>query len=527
MPVIHRQEWLWTITWSIVILTITSLPYLYGAAISTPTNQFGGFVIGVEDGNSYLAKTQEGWAGNWLFYLAYTPEPHGGAFFFIYYLLLGKLSRLLGLEPLLVLHLSRVFTIPFGLISFYYFVAFFTPSVSVRRIAFLLFGVTAGLGWLWISLGLPIELGAMPVDLWVPDASFFLSALTFPHLPLAQGLLFWVVFASLKFLDDGYLRWWALAAGAGLLVSFIHPYKLVILNTIFLAYLLWQAYKQKGSFWQGAWRLVLITAPSLPYLIYVLVVFETNFAFKAWREQSLTWSPHPIHYIFGFGLILPLVALGLWHAPRVPMKHSSFLTVWILVVPVLLYSPIPLQRRFLDGYQSALAVLGAIGLVWLVDRLRTGKQRLFIMTVVLILMILTNLFLLIGAVTIISGKRPPIFHPDYQQTAFHWLADHAQGQVVLTAYGTGNALPAYAPVRVFVGHGPETANSEAKQAKLPQFFAATNDDFRRQLLRNYGITYLFYGPTEQALGDFSPSSAPYLRQVYDNGEVQIYRFVDE
>ena len=65
MPVIQRREWLWAVAWAAIILTITSLPYLYGAAISTPTNQFGGFVIGVEDGNSYLAKMRLGASGAW------------------------------------------------------------------------------------------------------------------------------------------------------------------------------------------------------------------------------------------------------------------------------------------------------------------------------------------------------------------------------------------------------------------------------------------------------------------------------
>jgi hypothetical protein len=60
-----------------------------------------------------------------------------------------------------------------------------------------------------------------------------------------------------------------------------------------------------------------------------------------------------------------------------------------------------------------------------------------------------------------------------------------------------------------------------------QFFAPENDNLRRQLLRDYQITYLFYGPVEQALGSFSPAEVSYLQQVYDNGAIQIYRVVGE
>jgi hypothetical protein len=469
---------------------------------------------------------QEGRAGNWLFYLAYTPEPHQGAFFFSYYLLLGKLSGISGIEPLLLLHLSRVLTIPFGLLSFYSFAAYFTTRIIIRRLAFLLFGLTAGLGWLWLLLGLPAELGVMPVDLWVPDASFFLSAFTFSHLPLAQGLLLWLVMSSLTFLESGSWGWWGVAAGTSLLVSFIHPYTLPIVILLLGIYLLWQTRRQVWSFWQGVGRLILIAAPAGPYLIYVLFVFETNFAFKAWRDQSLTSSPNPLHYVLGFGLLLPLVGLGLWQSQRTPMKHSAFLIIWVVVIPLLLYFPIPLQRRFLDGYQAPLAVFGAIGLGWLVDHLNTKVRRLLITVMILTLMTLTNLFLLLGGMTVISRQNSPVFHPGYQQTAFKWFDDNAQGQVVLTAYETGNILPAYAPVRVFVGHGPETIDSNEKRRLVTQLFTeSTPNAWRQALLQEYGIHYLYYGPYERLLGDFSPSDASYLQQVYDNGTVQVYQVV--
>ncbi len=484
-------------------------------------------MIGVEDGNSYLTKMQEGRAGYWLFYLAYTPESHQGGPFFIYYLLLGKLSWLFKTEPLLLLHLSRAVTVPFGLLSFYSFMAYFTPQISVRRIAFLLFGLTAGLGWLWLLLGFPAELGAMPVDLWVPDASFLLSAFTFPHLPLAQGVLLWIIVAGLRFLDTGDVKWWAIAAGAGLLVSFIHPYTLPILTLLFGLYLLWQVYRQHCSFWSRASRLFLIIAPSLPYLIYVLFVFETNFAFKSWRNQSLTLSPHPIYYILGFGLLLPLVGLGLWQYRNIPIHHGMFLIIWILIVPVMLYMPIALQRRFLDGYQAPLTLFGAIGLVWLVGHFRTKTRRLLVITLVLGVMALTNLFLLMGGIIVIKGQSPPIFHPEYQQTAFNWFFNNASGQVVLAAYETGNVLPGYASMRVFVGHGPETIRSDEKRTFVSQFFTeSTSDSWRQTLLAEYNVQYLYYGPYERDLGGFSPGTASYLKQIYNNGPIQIYKVVN-
>ncbi len=523
---VNGQEWRWVVMWTVVILVITTLPYLYGATLSSSINHFGGFIIGSEDGNSYLAKMQEGQAGYWLFYLAYTPEPHQGALFFSYYLLLGKLSWLSGIAPLLLLHLSRIVTIPFALLTFYRFVAYFIPDVFVRRIAFLLFGLSAGLGWLWVMLGLPAEVGAMPVDLWVPDASFFLSALTFPHLPLAQGLLLWVILAGLMFLEAGNYKWGLVAAAAGLLVSLIHPYTLPILSLLLGLYILWQVYKQVWPLWKSISRLILIVIPSLPYLAYVLFVFETNFAFIAWREQSPTPSPQPIFYILGFGMLWIFVALGLWLYGFMSTNHAPFLIIWIIIVPLLIYIPIPLQRRFLDGYQIPLTIFGAIGLAWLLNLFKARIQRLVLIAIILILLTSTNLLLLIGGLVVVKGQTPPIFHAAAQQTAFQWFFEHAQNQVVLTAYQTGNVLPAYAPVRVFVGHGPETINSAEKKRLLAQFFTeSTSDVWRQNLLTAYNINYLYYGPYERNLGDFSPDNASYLNTIYTKGQIEIYEVI--
>ena len=147
------------------------------------------------------------------------------------------------------------------------------------------------------------------------------------------------------------------------------------------------------------------------------------------------------------------------------------------------------------------------------------------MAMILILLALTNLFLVTGGLAAVGNRRSPIFHPGTQQAAFGWIAANAQGENILAAYATGNVLPAYAPVRVFMGHGSETIDVAAKRVKLRQFFAPANDEFRRQLLRDYNLTYLYYGPAEKALGDFSPADAPYLRPVFDNGVVQVYRVV--
>jgi len=126
----------------------------------------------------------------------------------------------------------------------------------------------------------------------------------------------------------------------------------------------------------------------------------------------------------------------------------------------------------------------------------------------------------------IAQRPDTVFIASPQAEAARWLAAESHQSIVLASYQTGNYLPTVADVRTFIGHGPETIESETKMAMLSKFFTLDDDNFRRKLLLDYRINYLFYGPAEQALGSFSPATTPYLKNVYDNGTVQIYQVLE-
>ena len=98
-----------------------------------------------------------------------------------------------------------------------------------------------------------------------------------------------------------------------------------------------------------------------------------------------------------------------------------------------------------------------------------------------------------------------------------WLGEQVEpDSVVLAAYETGNYLPARVGARAFVGHGPESIRAGEKKALVARFFdSKTENGWRRQLLAQYGVDYVFWGPTEQRLGDFDTRRAVYLNPVYD------------
>jgi uncharacterized membrane protein len=95
--------------------------------------------------------------------------------------------------------------------------------------------------------------------------------------------------------------------------------------------------------------------------------------------------------------------------------------------------------------------------------------------------------------------------------------------VVLAPYADSNALPAWAPLRVLVGHGPESVGPKQLAAGVFNFYERRiSDEQRLQLLSNYDVDYVFWGPNETALGKWDPSSASILHLIVKIGDYEIY-----
>ena len=284
-------------------------------------------------------------------------------------------------------------------------------------------------------------------------------------------------------------------------------------------------FRDRSAFWRLAVRLAVTSLPSLPYLVYAAVFFRANPAYAAWQAQNLLYSPAPYLYLLGFGLplLLAIVGLLLGRRPDV-LSAPAFLCLWTLAVPPLLYLPTPLQRRFLDGYQAPVAILGGVGLYLIVKRLHSARWRLSLIAGLVTVIALTNVLLWFGSIATIAAKVEPVFRPGWEMSAARWFQSTPASSVVLASYDTGNLLPACALVRSFTGHGSETVNSEEKTSQVVQFFRAeTSDAWRAELLSRYSVDYVYYGPRERKLGAINLQRLPYLTPVYDNGQVQILR----
>ncbi|MCS7259339.1 MAG: hypothetical protein NZ765_00950 [Anaerolineae bacterium] len=521
---ISRLEWKWWALGSVALILLTGVPYGLGWLMETPEYAFSGFFVAVEDGNNYLAAMYQGAAGRWRFYNPYTPEPHVGLFAYTLYLVLGKLARLADLPLALVLHLARAAAIPFLLLAVYRFVAHFTPWHAIRRLSWFLVAMGGGLGWLWVLAGGTFAPGAMPTDLWVPDASAFLTMLTFPHLVLAQASLLWLAISGLRLLHHPNASDWLGTALAALVLSLIHPYSPPILIGLLTLHWAWRGWRSGALAWQPWLRLGVASSTALPVLVHMLWVLQSDPVLRSWLEQNVVRSPHPLFYLLGFGLLCPLALVGLLQRALL-RRHPdvSFVVLWVLLIPLLLYIPSNLQRRFLNGYQVPLVLMAVCGLVGLLDRI-PPRWRSKVVLGFKTFSTLSNLMLLGGFIVLVVGRPPLVFNARAVLAAMDWLAARAEADaVVLAAYDTGNLLPTRALVRSFVGHGPQSVHAEVRREQVRAFFSgALSPEARRALLRDHHVRYIFYGPSERALGDVSPADLPDVRRIYHQDAVQIY-----
>jgi hypothetical protein len=255
-------------------------------------------------------------------------------------------------------------------------------------------------------------------------------------------------------------------------------------------------------------------------VLYAVYAFSTDPVLRQWNAQNQLPSPSPIHYLLAFGVWLALAIPGwrvLWR--RQP-RWALFAGGWLAVAPLLLYAPIPTQRRLIEGVLLPLAALAVLGLTVALRRWRRWLGPVFVAAT-----LPTAALLWLGALITARATAEPVFQPADQVAAFDWLALHAQpGQVVLAAFDTGNVLPAYAPLIAYIGHGPETVFLAAKAPRVAAFYqSATTDTDRRHLLADGRIAYVIEGPHEQVLGNFAPVQASYLSLSFQVGRYAIYR----
>jgi len=512
---------------AVVVMALTMIPYIVGYSTQGEEWRFTGFVIGVEDGNSYIAKMLSGSEGNWLFSTPYSAENQKGFLAFVPYILLGKLSSQTSQHEQLVAlyHGFRFFSGILAILAGFDFVSLFIKEDKWKwwAITILVFG--GGGGWILVILEQKHFLGSLPLDFISPESFGFLGLLAIPHLALARACLLWGFTAYLNEFP-GYITgiFW-------LMLGFLQPIYVVVawvvtgVHLMLISIIKWR--ERKGDF-VGIWkdvrefysRALLGILISFPLILYTAISFLSDPFLKTWAEQNRLPSPHFIHYLIAYGLYVPFIVLGVKNLIKEDPLKAYLITGWLVVFPVLVYAPVSTQRRLAEGVWAAVTIA-------VISYFEKRNRLTIIEKGYLHLAFPTTILIFLGSVAAAGNASTPLFRTESEIQVYNYLAGNAPSEaVVLASYESGNNLPAWTPQRVVLGHGPETTNRGKVEQEVEKFFSISSTDIKRKILiEKFDVKYVLWGPLEKELGAWNPASVEYLVEIYNYEDYVIYQTV--
>jgi hypothetical protein len=521
MGAVTRAEWRWAAAFSAAAAAVLLLPYVIAYSAQGDAWRFSGFLFGVEDGNSYIADMRQGAGGAWLFRIPYTTEPQHGTLMYLPYLLLGKLAAGPARhEQLVVLfHLAQFAAAMAMLLAIYRFLAVFVENVGLRRWGWFAAAFGGGFGWLLLT-----RPASYPLEFTSPEAFGFLALFGIPHLAAARAFLLLALAWFAAEPQPGARLHPGVKVGLALALGWLfQPLIAAVAPAVMVAYV--AAVFLRGRFRRTDSQLLrgplsralIATAIVSPLLLYTALSIFLDPVLRRWAAQNLLPAPPFSEYLLSFAVLLLPAAAGAVRSVRAGGRYL-LPAAWLAIFPALVYAPVSIQRRLAEGVWTALV---ALALVW-IEPMPAGRlRRGFFVLASALLLPAAALFYGLTAAGAVSPAAPA-FVPAEEVRALEWVdAKVEAGAVVLAPYAAGNALPAYADVYSYIGHGPETADLAEKLVLARTVFDGSLPAAERlAALRQTGADYVFLGPEEAASFGFG---LPGSRLIYSAGGWQVWK----
>lgn len=506
---------------------ITSLPYLLGWLLAGDGFSYTGLLLAIEDGNSYLAKMLSGANGAWLFKTPYTAFSQKGFLAFLPYLILGKISALFDgyFARIFLFHLFRLVGIGFTTFVLYRFISLFVEDFRFRLLTLALVTFGGGLGFLYV-LGFSNLWKEMPLEFYSPETFGFLAYLAIPHLVWARGFLFIGLTKFLQSDTDHEIKqgieiglYWNLLA---LMQPLTVPVGWLVLTTFTFYEIIFRTIRgiSTGSYViKKLTKLGMVILISSPLVIYTFISFQRDPFLKNWAAQNIILSPPLTDYLLAYGLVIPIILIGIFRKQSRRMFESRLLWCWLVILPFLIYFPHLLQRRLAEGGYIVMSILA------LSELLKAGEKIKKTAVWWYSLNFLTTLFFLIGAMITITGKPFPLFLSQNETQLFKVVQQNIPDQsVVLAEWELSTLLPAHAPIRVVIGHGPESIRGSAINEKMEILFSqGTPGDFE-QFLQEEKVDYWIMNKERVPYFFKSNFELEFLSKQYENSKYILFEF---
>ncbi len=522
MTVDSKKDLLWIVIVSTLILFWASLPTWAGYLLETKELRFRGIYYDSQDYSVHIATMEAGRHGEWSYQFRFTTEPHNSAYFKLFYIVLGHLSRWSHLAPEFTYHLARWIFGFMALLALYKLMRQVFGDLFWARTAFLLAALGAGLGWLQAVFGWT-STQITPIDFWLIDDYVFFSLSVFPHFAFVTAAMCMVLSWWLDFLKN--TRWSnvALIGLIAVLVQFVNPIAFATVDISLLGATLFSWWNTKRIRREDIGALLAIAIAQLPLLAYNFIVLNNDPPWSQFTAQNQTLSPPPDYYLWGFALFWPFAVPGTILAFRIKSNSLGGAILWIISGFLLAYAPVYIQRRFLQNITVPLAILATAGLVKFFETVAVRspglmRWRFHLITLFVFLTSISSIQIGVSQVVYIQTHPKTLYYPVSLDRAINWFQENAQyNDFVLASEQTSQILAQRAGLRAYFGHEMETLNFQTKRTNVQSFFQGKLPE-----VANAPVKWIVYGPFERELSSNFPVMSE-LELVYDIQELQIYR----
>jgi hypothetical protein len=544
---ISRSERRFIIGAVVVVLILSSLPYIYGWwQNSNESLYLGNYHRASGDYYVYMSMVEEAKTGAITFHNLFTSEDHPPVLINPFWFCVGQTARIFNIDTRLAIHIFRMALIPLTILAIYLTIATFLRKKPFRYLTFALAFLGSGFGYLYFLFSKPEVLNNLlflhsyesPTDIWVTEGYSLLIFLASPHFQASLICLFLaIIFFYLGF-RYGNFRYLVISGLFNLALAFFHPYETVYLLLItglytFLIIVILFHKKKYHLSRKFFYRFLIPNLIAAPGLLYQIYIFRLEPVLRSWSEQSQTISPNFKYYLLGWGILLPLALVGSVFLVRKINYRRLWLLVWCWGTIPILYFPIAFNRRFIEGVFVPLGILAALGIYFLFTKFKTKTGRIIYslaLGIILAVSLLpTNIYNLWSFTRMQEiYKSTPFYLPQEEYQALEWLKNNSTpSDVILSEHISGFIIPAFTARRVYIGHDLQTANFTEKKNRVEWFFKTPDNDTEKLAwLKDNNISFLFYGPNEQSSSVFSPTEKAYLEEVFTNSQVLIFKVSD-
>lgn len=528
-PARYRPDWLMVGSLSLVLLAVVALPTVVGRLGETADLAYtGARWFSPQDTGVYYSWIRQAAEGEWLLSNRFTAEPQVLGTLNFYWVLVGKVAGLAHLPAWVAFALARLLC-AFLLVLAVDAVASRLPTLQQRRWATLLAVLASGAGFVllpWLSFAVDLSTGvpAVPVDLWVPEASLVHTAMHSGHLAAAAAGFTLAMASWAQALENRRLK---TAVVAGLWAAFLfsfHPFEVVLIGSVVAASSVLVAWQERtASLWRLAAVWAAVASPPILYHVYTLLA-DPLIAARA--AQNITLSPPLWTAPWALGLLGVLAAIGAlyhwqhrtWHQPV-----TLVLLLWAALQLLLAYAPVLFQRRLLIGLPIALALLAAPVAAqaagWVMRRLRPAAAGWTLLAFIFLVGFTPSTgWMLWHDLQFVANRHPLVYVQRDVLAAMQWLSEHTpKDAVVLALPEIGNGIPAWAGRITVVGHPIETVGAYEKARDARAYFDLSMQAEQRSIwLAQQRVTHVV------AANPGFTKPDPGLQAVFSNSAVVIY-----